>query len=115
MLTRCAPPTTYSKPKQHKDTSLSSAINRLLLAALVNENFRHLLLTEPACALAQGYQGEIFPLDDNERILLLSIQADNLRDFASQIISCQEGRLQSRSGEWIPAEPKSKSLVLEAE
>jgi len=89
MLTEFAPPTAYPKQVRDKDTSPSSAINRLLAAAVVNKNFRDLLLTDPGLALAQGYQDEIFSLDYQERSLVLSIQADNLRDFALQIISFQ--------------------------
>ena len=113
MLTGFASPTTYSKQGRLKDTSHSSAINRLLAAAVVNKNFRDLLLTDPGQALAQGYQGEIFPLDVNERDPVLSIQADNLRDFALQITSFQEDRFPSRSEEWISI--NQNALVLEPE
>ena len=113
MFTGFASPTACLKQARKKDSTPFSAINSLLAAAVVNKNFRDLLLTDPGQALAQGYQGETFPLDCNERILVLSIQTDNLRDFALQIISCQEDRIQSWSGEWIPV--NQNALVLEPE
>ena len=114
MLTGFAPSTNYSKLTRVKEPSPSSStINRLLAAAVVNKNFRDLLLTDPGLALAQGYQGETFSLDYQERILVLSIQADNLRDFALKIASSQEGRSQSRSEEWISI--NQNALVLEPE
>jgi hypothetical protein len=103
MLTGFASPLTYSKPTRQIDASPSSAINRLLAAAVVNKTFRDLLLGDPVQALTQGYGGESFSLTAKERNLVLSIQADNLRDFSLQILSSQEGRLQNRSAAWIPA------------
>jgi len=113
MLTGYAFPTNSFKQVPKQDHHPSGAVSRLLAAAVINKGFRDLLLTDPPQALAQGYQGEIFPLDSNEKNLVLSIQADNLRDFALQILSCQEDRLESWSGEWIPV--TQNALVLEAE
>ena len=113
MFTGFTYPTDYFKQVRHKNTSPSSAVNRVIAAAVVNKNFRDLLLTDPGQALAQGYQGETFPLDYNERILVLSIQADTLKEFALQIISCQEDRLEGWSGEWISA--TQNALVHEPE
>jgi hypothetical protein len=111
MLIEFTSPTTYSIQERKKETSHSSAISRLLAAAVVNKNFRNLLLTNPSLALDQGYQGESFPLNYNERILVLSIQADNLRDFARQVTSYQEDLIQSLNAEWIPAD--QNVLILE--
>jgi hypothetical protein len=111
MLTGFAPSPIYTRQGHQKDPSPSSAISRLISAAVVNKRFRDLLLRDPNQALEQGYQGEIFPLDYHERHLVLSIQADNLRDFALQLNSHQEDKLQGWKAEWIPAD--QKALVLE--
>ena len=60
-------------------------ISRLLTAAVVNQTFCHLLLTNPASALAKGYNGEGFKLGREERDRVLSIQARSLADFALQL------------------------------
>jgi hypothetical protein len=62
-------------------------ISRLLTAAIVNQSFCHLLLTNPASALAKGYNGEAFRLEREERDRVLSIQARSLADFALQLTS----------------------------
>ena len=113
MLIEFAPTTTHSFQEREKEASRSSAFSRLLTAAVVNKGFRDLLLTDPSLALGQGYQGEFFPLDDIERGLILSIQADNLRDFALQLTSCQENELKGWRSEWIPV--NQNILVLEPE
>ena len=41
----------------------SGALSRLMAAAVINQDFRELLLSDPERALAQGYGGEQFPLD----------------------------------------------------
>jgi len=102
MLTGYAFPTNNSKQVRNQDHHPSGAVSRLLAAAVINKGFRDLLLTDPPQALAQGYQGEIFPLDSNEKNLVLSIQAENLSDFALQILSCQEQESPDWSEEWIP-------------
>jgi len=112
MFTGFTSPTARLKQARKKDTTPSSAINRLLIAAVVNKNFRDLLLTDPGQALIQGYQGELFPLDYDERILILSIQADTLRDFALQIISFQEDNCPDFSETWIPV--NHSTVVLDA-
>ena len=57
---------------------------RLLAAAVVNPGFRHLLLTRPELALENGYQGESFLLDEQERALVISIRVDSLAELAKQ-------------------------------
>ena len=113
MLTGYAFPTNNSKQVRNQDPHPSGAVSRLLAAAVINKGFCDLLLTDPPQALAQGYQGEIFPLDSNEKNLVLSIQADNLSDFALQIISYPKDRTRGFSGSWIPL--NQKALVLGAE
>ncbi len=81
-----------SKQKRHKTINHSGGISRLLSAAVINQGFRELLLTRPAEALDQGYYGEGFALDRNERNLILSIQAKDLSDLARQILTYQEDK-----------------------
>jgi hypothetical protein len=62
-------------------------LSRLLTAATVSEKFRHLLLTNPAQALANGYNGEVFHLEAQYMDRIMSIQALSLHEFAQQLIS----------------------------
>ncbi len=64
-------------------------LSRLLTAATVSKKFRHLLLTNPAQALANGYNGEVFHLDAQDLDRIMSIQALTLREFAQQLIGQQ--------------------------
>jgi hypothetical protein len=60
-------------------------LSRLISAAVVNQEFRSLLLSNPARALSTGYNGERFQLASQEEQLILSIQASTLVEFAKQI------------------------------
>jgi hypothetical protein len=60
-------------------------LSRLISAAVVNQEFRSLLLSNPARALAAGYYGERFKLASHEEQLVLSIQAATLAEFAKQL------------------------------
>lgn len=60
-------------------------ISRLLTAAVINEGFRKMLLSNPEMALTKGYKGESFHLSKEERTRLTSIHATSLTDFAAQI------------------------------
>ena len=60
-------------------------ISRLLTAAVINEGFRKMLLTNPELALNRGYKGESFHLSKEERSRITSIHATSLTDFAAQI------------------------------
>ena len=102
MLTGTIPRTTRQKRNQHQVTGPSCVISRLLAAAVINKGFCDLLLSDPGLALAQGYQGEEFPLDFDQQALVLSIRADSLSDFALQITSTREPEAAGCSGEWIP-------------
>lgn len=112
MLTGFMYPTPCAHEMKRGDYSPSDDMVRLLAAAVVNRKFRDLLLRHPGRALARGFQGERFSLDDREKKMVLTIQADSLSEFASQIISYQEGRIQRRKTPWIPA--RQNALVLEA-
>ncbi len=60
-------------------------ISRILTAAVINENFRKLLLANPDKALTTGYRGEPFHLAKEERVRLTAIRANSLAEFAAQI------------------------------
>ena len=67
-------------------------LNRLLSAAIVSTGFCNLLITNPAIALAQGYQGEKFNLSSDEYHWLVSVQATDLAHFAAQLVEYQNTR-----------------------
>ena len=60
-------------------------LSRLISAAVVNQDFCRLLLSNPASALASGYHGERFHLGTNDEQLVLSIRAKTLVEFAREI------------------------------
>ena len=67
-----------SQPDNHDQ----EALNRLMSAALINRCYRELLLSEPAKALAVGFQGEIFQLSQEKQNLILAHQAQTLPELA---------------------------------
>lgn len=60
-------------------------MNRLFAAAVVNNQFRQLLLNEPMIALRQGYLGDAFDLTIEEQALIVSIRAKSLPELAQQV------------------------------
>lgn len=60
-------------------------LNQLLCAALVNDQFRDVLLRDPAQALATGYFDQTFSLTSEEQDLVIDIRAQRLEDFAAQV------------------------------
>lgn len=81
--------TPSSHPRGASHASNTSAngkeMSRLITAAVVNQEFCNLLLTDPAMAVATGYNGESFHLATEEQELVLSIRATSLADFAKQL------------------------------
>jgi len=73
-------------PATHATTSLSKNLNLLLSAAVVSPRFRRLLLTDPASALATGYNGEKFHLAPVEYAAVTSLHVSTVRDFAAQLL-----------------------------
>jgi hypothetical protein len=59
--------------------------SRILTAAVVNEKFRKLLLTNPEVAIRKGFGGEAFNLEEDEAERLSAIRAISLADFARQM------------------------------
>jgi hypothetical protein len=62
-----------------------SELSRLLAAAVVNHQFRYMLLNDPALALDTGYLGEAFLLTNEERSMIMTIRAETLTDLANQL------------------------------
>jgi len=113
MQTRYFSPTSINKQNGRNTLNPSGGISRLLAAAVINQGFRDLLLTRPAEALAQGYYGEEFALDHNEKNLVLSIQAKDLSELALQITTYLEDKTPHGIGYWIPV--NQPAVVLDAE
>jgi hypothetical protein len=74
-----------------KSASTRTGLHRLFAAAVVNDQFRATLLSKPDEALANGYLGQTFPLTDQERVLIKSIQADTLTDLAQKVNRALKG------------------------
>ena len=81
-------PMTYQKTLTINLTSRSnnsSSISRVFAAAVVNQQFRNMLLQDPNRALQNGYLGETFSLSKEEQDLIVSIRANSLSDLAKQV------------------------------
>ena len=75
MLTLDAYPTTsFDLPKPAAERS---GLHRLFAAAIVSDQFREALLSEPEVALAGGYLGQTFILTDKERTIIKNVRAKN--------------------------------------
>jgi hypothetical protein len=59
---------------------------RVLSAAVVSNRFRQTLLSDPRRAIAAGYAGETFRLDEGEMTWMSSIRAENLAEFARHMV-----------------------------
>lgn len=59
--------------------------SRILSAAVVNTNFRNLLLADPEKAISGGFAGEDFHLAKEEAKRLALIHAASLAEFASKM------------------------------
>jgi len=112
MLTGYPSLTTRNKRKQPQTHHHSCNISRLLAAAVINKGFRELLLSDPARALSQGFQGEEFPLDYDQKALVFSIRAESLSDFALQFTSIREAGAAGCCEAWIPV--NQPAFVLDA-
>ncbi len=76
-------------PFQVGSENLRTGLDSVLAAAVVNREFRSVLLQNPRAALEHGYMGEPFLLSSQEHTLLTSIHATSLTDLAQQIIVSQ--------------------------
>ena len=68
-----------------KPVAKHSGLHRLFAAAIVSDQFREVLLSEPETALAGGYLGQTFTLTDKERMIIKNVRAKNLTDFAQKV------------------------------
>lgn len=59
--------------------------SRILSAAVVNEKFRNLLLSNPGMAIRAGYGGEAFQLAEKDTERISMIRATTLAEFAAQM------------------------------
>ncbi len=59
--------------------------SRILTAAVINIQFRQLLLSNPGKAIEVGYGGESFSLAREEKKRVEAIRATSLADFAFQL------------------------------
>lgn len=75
-----------SRSLKPPDNDRRAEFSRLTAAAVVSAKFRQLLLSNPAQAIAAGFQGETFHFSPSERQLLLSIKARTLEEFALKLV-----------------------------
>ena len=80
-------------------------LSRLLAAAVVNQQFCHLLLEDPEQALNNGFQGESFLFTEEERDLILSIRTDSLADLANQLVRTFNEHSHIRVDQNCPVQP----------
>ena len=59
-----------------------SDLGYMFAAAVVNSQFRQMLLEHPEMALKNGYQGQVFELSHEERDQVTSASARSLADLA---------------------------------
>jgi hypothetical protein len=64
---------------------ISKHITEKTRQAVVNQQFRDMLLHDPCIALQKGYLGETFSLSEQEQDLITSIRAQSLSDLAKQV------------------------------
>lgn len=62
-----------------------NGLGHLFAAAVVNRQFRKMLLEDPETALKRGYLGQSFELSREEHERLISIRARSLADLAKTI------------------------------
>jgi hypothetical protein len=81
-------PFTYQSTAPRKLTSRSNnsiGLSQVFAAAVVNQQFRDMLLQDPSIAIQRGYLGETFSLSAEEQDLITSIRAKSLSDLAKQV------------------------------
>ncbi len=84
-----------NKPTDVYNSSRTDALkeySRILTAAVISSQFRQLLLTNPAKAIAAGFGGEAFCLENEEKNRVASIRANTLADFALELNRMQAHR-----------------------
>lgn len=77
---------THIKPfTGHKTPVIRSEYSRILSAAVINSGFRSMLLQDPVKAVTNGYSGEQFNLNHEDKSRLAGINASSLAEFAAQL------------------------------
>jgi hypothetical protein len=89
MLTLESYPASSFTPR--KATTARSGLHRLFAAAIVSDQFRAKLLSEPEAAMMGGYLGQSFVLTDHEKKIIKTVQANNLTDFAQKVNQALKG------------------------
>ena len=62
-----------------------SEISRLLSAAVINSQFRSVLLSNPMKAIASGFGGEGFQISEDLQHKMILIHATSLSEFARKV------------------------------
>jgi len=70
---------------QQRTLSEKKEYSRILSAAVINSHFRQMLLNDPVKAISNGYSGEHFDINSEEKVRLSTIKATSLADFAAQL------------------------------
>ena len=70
---------------QEKTVSGKKEYSRILSAAVINGHFRQMLLNDPVKTISNGYNGEQFDLNKEEKVRLSTIRATSLANFAAQL------------------------------
>ncbi len=83
-------PLNFFHTKPSSPVNFERESSRILTAAVINQRFRNMLLTNPGQALASGYGGEAFHLGREEKDRVASIRASSLEDFAKQLTQIQD-------------------------
>jgi hypothetical protein len=84
-------------PHNNRQQEATREYGRILSAAVISSQFRQLLLSNPTVALAAGFGGEKFQLNNEDRNRLTAIRAINLADFASQLTVAMKSPMVGRS------------------
>ena len=75
----------YLPRRQAEPSGDHIGLSHLFAAAVVNRQFREMLLEDPETALQRGYLGERFELSREDRERLTSVRAQSLADLAKTI------------------------------
>jgi hypothetical protein len=76
--------TPYALPST-EPAAAHRGVGSLFAAAIVNQQFRKMLLENPEAALQKGYLGKTFILTREERALIVSARARSLSDLARRL------------------------------
>ena len=82
---------TTSSFTPRRSTVGRSGLHRWFAAAIVSDQFRAKLLSEPEAAVNGGYLGQSFSLTDHEKKIIKTVQANNLTDFAQKVNQALKG------------------------